>query len=121
MALDSNSNATPQPRVLHLTLPDRQTLYSAYMPFIQGGGLFIPTDKQYQLGDSILVFLNLSDSGERIPVPGRVIWVTPANAQAKRRQGVGIQFMGRGADAVQKKLEAYLGGMLESDQQTLSL
>lgn len=119
--MSSNSPELNQPDILHLTLPDRQALYSAYMPFIKGGGLFIPTSKEYELGDQILVFLNLPEYGERVPVPGRVVWITPPNAQAKRRQGVGIQFVGRGADAVQKKLETYLAGMLDSDRPTFTL
>lgn len=110
-----------QPGILHLTLPDKQALYSAYMPFIKGGGLFIPTDKNYRLGDEIFVLLTLTEHNERLPIPGRVIWVTPPGAQSKRRQGVGIQLIGRDAESMQKKLETYLAGTLDSERPTFTL
>lgn len=110
-----------QSGILHLTLPDKQALYSAYMPFVKGGGLFIPTDKNCRLGDEIFALITLAEHNERLPIHGRVIWITPPGAQSKRRQGVGIQFIGRDADTLQKKLETYLAGMLESERPTFTL
>jgi len=40
-----------KPSVLSLTIKERAALYAAYMPFIQGGGLFIPTDKDFSIGE----------------------------------------------------------------------
>ena len=36
--------------ILSLTIKDRAVLYAAYMPFVRNGGLFVPTNKRYELG-----------------------------------------------------------------------
>ena len=41
--------------ILSLSIKDKAVLYSAYMPFITNGGLFIPTEKQYKLGEEIFL------------------------------------------------------------------
>ena len=73
----------PGPRngILSLTIKDKSVLYAAYMPFVKHGGLFIPTNKNYRLGDEVFMLLNLMDEAEKIPVAGRVVWVTPKGAQ----------------------------------------
>ena len=57
-------------------------LYAAYMPFIKNGGLFIPTNKSYKLGDEVFMLLNLMDEQEKIPVAGKVVWITPKGPRA---------------------------------------
>ena len=64
--------------ILSLAIKDKAVLYAAYMPFVRNGGLFIPTKKEYQLGDEVFMLLNLMDEAEKIPVAGKVIWVTPS-------------------------------------------
>ena len=78
--------------ILSLTIKDKSVLYAAYMPFIKNGGLFIPTSKQYQLGDEVFMLLKLMDEPEKIPVAGKVVWVTPKGAQGNKVAGVGVQF-----------------------------
>ena len=70
--------------ILSLSIKEVGVLYSAYMPFLENGGLFIPTRKQYELGDEVFVLLNLMDEPERIPLAGTVVWITPPNAQGNR-------------------------------------
>ena len=41
--------SAPRPGVLSLNIRERAALYAAYMPFLRGGGIFIPTPRQYQL------------------------------------------------------------------------
>ncbi|MEE8342905.1 MAG: pilus assembly protein PilZ, partial [Gammaproteobacteria bacterium] len=46
------SESSPQRQgLLSLNIKDKAALYAAYMPFVQNGGLFIPTEKDYELGD----------------------------------------------------------------------
>lgn len=106
--------------ILSLSIKEVGVLYSAYMPFVENGGLFIPTRKQYELGDEVFVLLNLMDEPERIPLAGTVIWITPPNAQANRAQGIGIQFNDRDNPA-RAKIEKYLAGMLNSGRVTHTL
>ena len=62
--------------ILSLNIKDKSALYAAYMPYIKNGGLFIPTNKQYSLGDEVFMLLSLMDDKERLPVAGKIIWVT---------------------------------------------
>ena len=39
--------------ILSLSIKDKAVLYAAYMPFVKNGGLFIPTKKDYALGDEV--------------------------------------------------------------------
>ena len=52
--------------ILSLTIKDKAVLYAAYMPFIKNGGLFIPTNKQYKLGEEVFLLLNLMEETEKI-------------------------------------------------------
>lgn len=72
--------------ILSLAVKDKASLYSAYMPFVKNGGIFVPTPKRYFLGDEVFLLLTLPDSSERLPVAGKVIWVTPAGAQGNARR-----------------------------------
>lgn len=103
--------------ILSLTIKDKSVLYSAYMPFLENGGLFVPTNKKYSIGDEVFMLLTLMDDPEKIPIAGRVVWVTPAGAQGNRQAGVGIQFSEQDASA-NAKIENHLGGALNSERQT---
>jgi type IV pilus assembly protein PilZ len=103
--------------ILSLTIKDKAVLYAAYMPYVRNGGLFIPTGKSYSLGDEVFMLLNLMDEPEKIPVAGKVVWVTPKGAQGNRAAGVGVQFSDQD-DTAAKKIETYLAGSLESDRPT---
>ena len=107
-----------QPGILTLNIKDKSALYVAYMPFVKNGGLFIPTEKSYKLGDEVFILLTLMDSAERLPVAGKVVWVTPRGAQNKRQQGIGVQFSTQDLGATQKKIETALAGALGSDRPT---
>ncbi|KHL67738.1 MULTISPECIES: PilZ domain-containing protein [Pseudomonas] len=115
---------TPSPGarngILSLTIKDKAVLYAAYMPFIKGGGLFIPTSKTYRLGDEVFLLLNLMDEPEKIPVAGRVAWITPRGAQGNRAAGVGVQF-NESDNIARNKIETYLAGALKSDRVTHTL
>lgn len=105
--------------ILTLTVKDKAQLYSAYMPFLKSGGVFVPTPKRYFLGDEVFLLLTLPESAERLPVAGKVVWVTPAGAQGNRPAGIGVQFGDTAeGEAVKGRIEALLAGMLSSDRAT---
>ena len=106
--------------ILTLTIKDKAVLYAAYMPFIMNGGLFIPTAKNYHLDDEVFLLLNLMDEPEKIPVAGKVVWVTPKGAQGNRAQGIGVQF-NEEDETARNKIETYLAGALSSDRPTHSM
>ena len=113
-----NQVPTPRQGILSLTIKDKSALYAAYMPFIKGGGLFIPTKKSYQLGEEVFMLLTLMDETEKIPVAGKIVWVTPAGAQGNRAAGIGVQFSDQDDGVARNKIEGYLAGALQSDRPT---
>jgi len=116
----ANPNPIPGVRqgVLSLTIKDKNALYAAYMQFVKNGGLFIPTNKNYDLGDEVFMLLTLMDETERIPVAGKVIWITPRGAEGNRAAGIGVQFSDQDGGMARNKIEGYLAGSLESDRAT---
>ncbi len=93
-------------------------MYAAYMPFVKGGGLFIPTKKSYQIGEEVFMLLTLMEETEKIPVAGKIIWVTPVGAQGNRAAGIGVQFSDQDEGAARNKIEGFLAGALDSERPT---
>lgn len=114
----SDARTPPRQGILSLTIRDKNALYSAYMPFVKNGGLFIPTNKPYQLGDEVFMLLNLMEETDRIPVAGKIIWVTPKGAEGYRSMGIGVQFSEQDGGMTRNRIETYLAGALESDRPT---
>jgi len=111
-----------RPSVLSLNINSMSALFTAYMPFLKRGGLFIPTTRPYTLGDEIFMLLTLMDESARLPIAGTVVWVTPAGAQGNKTQGIGIQFSDdESGIAARAKIETLLGSHLGSNRQTHSL
>jgi type IV pilus assembly protein PilZ len=111
----------PKQGILSLTIKDKNALYAAYMQFVKYGGLFIPTTKQYRLGDEVFMLLTLMDEAERLPVAGKIIWITPVGAEGNRAAGIGVQFSDQDGGAARNKIETYLAGALKSDRPTHTL
>ncbi len=103
--------------MLTITINDRPTLYAAYMPFLKGGGLFIPTLNDYEVGDEVFLRLTLMDEPDTLPVAGRVVWVTPVGAQGSRKPGIGVQFTDA-EHVVSGKIKTYLAAAQKSDRPT---
>jgi type IV pilus assembly protein PilZ len=110
--------AAPKQGILSLTIKEKSALYLAYMPFIKNGGLFIPTAKPYQLGDEVFMLLTLMDEKEKMPIAGKVVWVTPKGAQGNRTAGIGVQFSELDKGQTKSKIENHLAAALKSERQT---
>lgn len=107
-----------RPGVLSLTIKDKSALYAAYMPYVKGGGIFVPSNRPYKLGEEVFMLLMLMDNKEKIPVAGHVVWITPSGAQGSRTAGIGIQFSEKDSGIARNKIEAILVGQLNSDRST---
>ena len=121
MALNVGASAAGLPRqgILSLAIKDKGALYNAYMPFVRGGGLFVPTAKRYHLGDEVFILLSLMEEKDRIPVAGKVVWITPAGAQGNRTAGIGVQFNETAdGETAKTKIEALLAGTLNAERLT---
>ena len=115
----STSPAIPRPSVIQLAIKEISALYAAYIPLFSAGGLFIPTTRDYELGDTVYVLITLPDDPLRYPVAGKVAWVTPPRAASSRTQGVGIEFpKDEKSHALKLKIEEMLSSYLSSDRAT---
>ncbi|MDP3134912.1 MAG: PilZ domain-containing protein [Burkholderiaceae bacterium] len=118
----SNPTPTNRPSVIQLAIKEKAALYAAYIPLFTEGGIFIPTVRDYKLGDDVYVLLSLPDDPQRYPVAGKVAWVTPARGAGNRTQGVGIRFPVDDKSKVLKmKIEEILGAHLASDRPTQTI
>lgn len=108
----------PRTGMLSLTIRDKAVLYAAYMPFVKGGAIFIPTKKAYTLGDEVFIMLSLMEEKEKLSSSGKVVWITPEGAQGNKAAGIGIQFVGEEGGTIRNKIETYLAGLLDSDRIT---
>ncbi len=110
-----------QKGILSYNIENKQELYAAYMPFIVNGGLFVPTRKNFTLGDEVLILLSLLGE-ERIAIPGKVAWITPPGSQRSGNSGVGIQFAdNEQGQQAQTTIVSLLAGMLESEKPTRTI
>ncbi|MFA7503434.1 MAG: PilZ domain-containing protein [Burkholderiaceae bacterium] len=110
--------ATSRPGVIQLAIKEKTALSAAYMPFVAGGGLFIPTTRPGRLGDEIYIILSLMDDPAKIPITGKIVWITPAGTPG-RQQGIGVQFSADDAGSqARAKIENQIGGSLKSVRQT---
>lgn len=107
--------------ILTLSIRDKNALYQAYMNFVKNGGLFVPTQRNYNLGDEVFMLISLLDEGEKLPVAGRIVWITPKGAQGGRLPGIGVQFSDQDNGKVRSRIETALAGMLKADRPTHTL
>jgi type IV pilus assembly protein PilZ len=111
-----------RPSVIQLVFREKGALYAAYVPILLDGGLFVPTTREYKLGEDIYLLLSLPDDPQRYPVAGKVAWITPANASGGRTQGVGVRFPNDEKTRLLKlKVEEILGTQLQSAKPTQTI
>jgi type IV pilus assembly protein PilZ len=108
--------------ILSLAIKDKDALYTAFMPFVKNGGLFIPTNRPYKLGDDVFILLSLMDEEERLPVSATIVWLTPKGPGGNYRSaGIGVQFSSEDKDLVRGKIETHLAGTSERTQTTSTM
>ncbi|HJV94705.1 MAG TPA: PilZ domain-containing protein [Albitalea sp.] len=114
--------STARPSVIQLVFREKGALYAAYIPLFTDGGLFVPTTREYKLGEDIYLLLSLPDDAQRYPVAGKVAWITPANASGGRTQGVGVRFPSDEKTRLLKlRIEEILGTAISSSKPTQTI
>jgi type IV pilus assembly protein PilZ len=88
----SEAPVTPlRPQTVVIT--DKKELYRSYMPFIVGGGLFIPfneevTPNKVQPGQKMFIVFSMLESKQKIPIQGKVVWICKSGLT----KGYGVAF-----------------------------
>ena len=107
---------TNRKAIVSLSITDRGALQAAYMPFVEGGAIFVPTTQQYNLGDEVFLLFGMMEESERFPIPAKVCWITSAGGN--ETAGIGVQFSGEKAETVRRAIEDTLGGLVNSERET---
>lgn len=116
--IETQTTTPAKPGVLSLAIKEKAALFAAYMPFVKGGGLFIPTARPFHMGEEVFMLLSLLDDPHKLKVVGKVIWITP-QAVNNKPQGVGIQFSDvDGGGEAKRRIEAILANALKSSRPT---
>lgn len=112
----------PRPTVIQLSIKEKGALYAAYIPLFTEGGIFVPSSRQYTLGQDVYVLLTLPEDPQRYPVAGKVAWITPAGSTGSRTPGIGVRFPADDKSrALRARIEEILGAHLASDRPTQTL
>ncbi|WOE32060.1 MULTISPECIES: PilZ domain-containing protein [unclassified Acinetobacter] len=79
--------------VIHVDIPNKEKLYQSYMPFVQGGGLFISSQLSIAMGADISLSIHLPEQSQPILLNAKVIWLTQKQNGLKP-QGFAVQLIG---------------------------
>ncbi|MFT5136422.1 MAG: type IV pilus assembly protein PilZ [Arenicella sp.] len=115
---DMDTKERERSSVISITIKDKQALYMSYMPFVKNGGLFVPTKKDYNLGDELFLLVKIMDEEEPMQISGKVVWVSPPDAHGNKPRGIGLQFLGDTARQTSNLIESKLGASVSLTRAT---
>ncbi|WP_340600429.1 PilZ domain-containing protein [Acinetobacter sp. HZNU-JH01] len=95
--------------IIQVNIPDKATLQSSYMPFVVGGGLFVPTKQAVSMGQEVFILATLPEQAQKIPLTGKVIWISHKQTHFKP-QGFAIQLVGEKGVYYKNEAERILAG-----------
>ncbi len=104
--------------VISIAIKDKQALYMSYMPYVKNGGLFVPTKKEYNLGDEMFLLVKIMEEPDPVQISGKVVWISPPGALGNRPRGVGVQFTGETAKNAANLIEGKLGASISLTRAT---
>ena len=107
--------------VIKINIDDLKDLYQYYMPYVDGCGIFVPTEEIYSLEQEVFVFLKLPDDLGKFAASGRIVWLNPPKKASRRMPGVGVHLRGKEAPRIREIIEAGLGKSLASGLPTATM
>ena len=107
--------------VIKINIDDLKDLYQYYMPYVDGCGIFVPTEEIYSLEQEVFIFLKLPGDLGKFAASGRIVWLNPPKKASRRMPGVGVQLRGKEAPRIREIIEAGLGKSLASGLPTATM
>ena len=111
-------------RMLQLRLESKPVIYASYMSFLEYGGVFLPTDDKFDMGEEILLVLELAGLGntEKIFIKAKVCWINANPSASGRPKGIGLAFDSDDSGLKAKTIfENVLSGLLHNERPTYTL
>ncbi|MDK4684798.1 pilus assembly protein [Kingella negevensis] len=111
-------------RMLQLRLESKPIIYASYMSFLEYGGVFMPTNDKFNMGEEVLLVLELvgSTKTEKMFIKTNVCWINANPSASGRPKGVGLAF---GSDEsglkAKEQFETILTGLLHNERATYTL
>lgn len=106
--------------LIQVNINDRATLQASYMPYILGGGLFVPSKNPVKMGDEVFVLAGLPDQSQKVPLTGKVIWISQKQNGIKP-QGFAIQLTGEKGIYYKMEAEKLLAGSMSLDRPSFTM
>ena len=111
-------------RILQLRLESKPIIYASYMSFLEYGGVFLPTDDKFEMGEEIMLVLDLVGLGktEKIFIKTNVCWINANPSASGRPKGIGLAFGSDDSGLKAKTIfENILSGLLHNERPTYTL
>lgn len=111
-------------RMMSLRLESKPIIYSSYMSFVEHGGVFLPTDDKFTMGEEVLLVLELVGPGktEKLFIKTNVCWINANPSASGRPKGIGLAFTNDESGLKAKAIiEAILTGLLQNERATYTL
>ena len=105
---------------IRIDLSDKEALYHSYMPYVVGGGLFIPSKRMVEMGELFSIWLTLPEEEQEILFTAKVVWISQKQNGIKP-QGFGVQFLGEEAAFYKAKAEKLLAGIKASARSSYTM
>jgi len=87
--------ASAPARILQLRLESKPIIYASYMSFLEYGGVFMPSNDKFAMGEEILLVLELVGPAktEKLFIKTNVCWINanPSGSGAPQRRGLGVR------------------------------
>ena len=105
--------ASKQPHLANLKLkPDE--LSKAYLPFLEGGGLFIPsTEQNFQLDEEIFLKVDLEGAADPYRLVGKVAWISTHADGKEYPRGIGVQFQDEEGERLNMEIKTLLSTLVK--------
>ena len=123
-AAPATAPASAPGRMLQLRLESKPIIYMSYMSFLEYGGVFLPSNDKFTMGEEVLLVLELVGPArtDKLFIKSNVCWINANPSASGRPKGIGLAFSSDDSGVKAKALfEAILSGLLANERATYTL
>lgn len=99
-------------KAISVEFDDKQKLLNKYMPYVIGGGIIVDSKETLEMGEVIELKVLLAEIKEEAVTQAKVVSVSSRNMLGN--SAYGLQFLGAEGEILNKSIENYLVGLLET-------